>query len=29
LSIFQASDVASGAPSPNHIIGSSGGSKTD
>jgi len=28
LSIFQASDIASGAP-PNHIVGSSRGSKTD
>jgi len=29
MSIFQASDVASGAPSSNHIIRSSGGSKTN
>jgi len=28
LSIFQVSDVASGVPSPNHIVGSNGGTKT-
>jgi len=27
LLVFQASDVASGAPSPNHIVGSNGGNK--